>query len=70
MTSQCVTELEGHLRDMLGLKPPGVTGGKISKITELCNANIQVGPQFEHRLASLKQIDDANHLCLFSPNPF
>ena len=42
MTSQCVTDLEGHLRDMLSLKAPGVTGGKISKITELCNANIQV----------------------------
>ena len=42
MTTQCVGELEGHLRDMLSLKAPGVTGGKISKITELCNANIQV----------------------------
>ena len=42
MTSLCVSELEGHLRDMLGLKAPGVTGNKIQKITELCNANIQV----------------------------
>jgi protein NRD1 len=27
---------------MLALKPPGITGGKVSSITALCNTNIQV----------------------------
>ena len=38
----CVAELDTILQSMLGLKPPGVTGGKIQSITSLCNANIQV----------------------------
>ena len=37
-----VAELDGVLQSMLSLKPPGVTGGKISSVTALCNANIQV----------------------------
>lgn len=37
----CVAELDAILQSMLALKPPGVTGGKISSITTLCNANIQ-----------------------------
>ena len=38
-----VAELDGILQSMLSLRPPGVTGGKISSVTTLCNANIQVG---------------------------
>jgi protein NRD1 len=40
--SSAVAELDAHLQSMLNLKPPGVSGSKISSITALCNANIQV----------------------------
>ncbi len=43
--SSPVAEVGEILQSMLGLKPPGVTGGKISSITALCNANIQVRSQ-------------------------
>ena len=41
MTS-AVAELDGYLQAMLGLKPPGVSGSKITAITSLCTANVQV----------------------------
>ena len=40
--SSCVAELDTILQSMLALKPPGVSGSKISSITALCNANVQV----------------------------
>jgi protein NRD1 len=40
--SSCVAELDGILQSMLALKPPGVSGSKITSITALCNANVQV----------------------------
>ena len=40
--SSCVAELDSILQSMLALKPPGITGGKVSSITALCNTNIQV----------------------------
>lgn len=40
--SSAVAELDGYLQSMLGLKPPGVSGSKITSITSLCTANIQV----------------------------
>ena len=40
--SSCVAELDSILQSMLALKPPGITGGKVSNITALCNTNIQV----------------------------
>ncbi|KAI2351364.1 hypothetical protein LOY94_003142 [Ophidiomyces ophidiicola] len=39
--SSAVAELDGFLQSMLGLKPPGVSGSKISSITSLCTANVQ-----------------------------
>ncbi|KAL2050933.1 hypothetical protein ABVK25_008831 [Lepraria finkii] len=39
--SSCVAELDSILQSMLALKPPGITGGKVSSITALCNTNIQ-----------------------------
>ncbi|KAL9119834.1 MAG: hypothetical protein Q9187_003612 [Circinaria calcarea] len=39
--SSCVAELDTILQSMLALKPPGVSGGKITSITALCNANVQ-----------------------------
>lgn len=39
--SSCVAELDAFLQSMLVMKAPGVTGSKISSITQLCNANIQ-----------------------------
>ncbi|MDI1489246.1 MAG: hypothetical protein OHK93_008524 [Ramalina farinacea] len=36
-----VAELDATLQSMLHLKPPGVTGSKITSLTSLCNANIQ-----------------------------
>lgn len=40
--SSAVAELEAALQGMLALKPPGVSGSKISSITALCTANVQV----------------------------
>ncbi|ETN36363.1 uncharacterized protein HMPREF1541_08640 [Cyphellophora europaea CBS 101466] len=40
MTS-AVAELDTILQSMLNLKPPGVSGSKITSITSLCTANIQ-----------------------------
>ncbi|KAI9787347.1 MAG: hypothetical protein M1816_007633 [Peltula sp. TS41687] len=39
--SSAVAELEVALQGMLALKPPGVSGSKISTITALCTANVQ-----------------------------
>ncbi|KAM3078168.1 hypothetical protein ACMFMG_002534 [Clarireedia jacksonii] len=39
--SSAVAELEAGLQAMLSLKPPGVSGSKISGITALCTANVQ-----------------------------
>ncbi|PGH18854.1 hypothetical protein AJ79_00267 [Helicocarpus griseus UAMH5409] len=39
--SSAVAELDGYLQSMLALKPPGVSGSKISAITSLCSANVQ-----------------------------
>jgi len=36
------TELEGLLQEMLHLKPPGVSGSKITKATKLCSDNVKV----------------------------
>ncbi|KAI9699339.1 MAG: hypothetical protein M1836_002949 [Candelina mexicana] len=36
-----VSELDAALQAMQSLKPPGVSGSKISSITALCNANVQ-----------------------------
>lgn len=41
MTS-AVAELDSILQSMLNLKAPGVSGSKITSITSLCTANIQV----------------------------
>ncbi|TPX11027.1 uncharacterized protein E0L32_008064 [Thyridium curvatum] len=39
--SSPVAELEAGLQGMLGLKPPGVSGSRITAITALCVANVQ-----------------------------
>ncbi|KAL8776167.1 MAG: hypothetical protein Q9194_003320 [Teloschistes cf. exilis] len=39
--SSCVAELDAILQSMLVMKAPGVSGSKISSITQLCGANIQ-----------------------------
>ncbi|OAP60135.1 hypothetical protein AYL99_05137 [Fonsecaea erecta] len=39
--SSAVAELDAILQSMLNLKPPGVSGSKITAITSLCTANIQ-----------------------------
>ncbi|PGH23147.1 hypothetical protein AJ80_02778 [Polytolypa hystricis UAMH7299] len=39
--SSAVAELDGYLQSMLALKPPGVSGTKITSITSLCMANVQ-----------------------------
>jgi hypothetical protein len=41
--SSAVAELDAYLQSMLNLKPPGVSGSKITSITSLCTANVQVG---------------------------
>lgn len=42
MASPPVAELEAGLQAMLSLKPPGVSGSRITNITALCVANVQV----------------------------
>jgi hypothetical protein len=42
MASSVVAELETGLQGMLSLKPPGVSGSRITNITALCVANVQV----------------------------
>ncbi|POS83209.1 hypothetical protein EPUL_004778 [Erysiphe pulchra] len=39
--STAVVELDAALHAMLGLKPPGVSGTRISSLTSLCNENVQ-----------------------------
>ncbi|ETI24315.1 hypothetical protein G647_03684 [Cladophialophora carrionii CBS 160.54] len=39
--SSAVAELDSILQSMLNLKPPGVSGSKITSITSLCTANVQ-----------------------------
>lgn len=41
MTS-AVADLEAGLQAMLNLKPPGVSGSRITSLTSLCVANVQV----------------------------
>ncbi|KAH6848379.1 hypothetical protein B0I37DRAFT_163192 [Chaetomium sp. MPI-CAGE-AT-0009] len=41
MASSVVAELEAGLQGMLSLKPPGVSGSRITNITALCVANVQ-----------------------------
>ena len=42
--SSAVAELDSILQSMLNLKPPGVSGSKVTTITALCAANVQVRP--------------------------
>lgn len=42
--SSAVADLETSLQAMLALKPPGVSGSRISTVTSLCMANVQVRP--------------------------
>jgi len=42
MASSPVAELESILQEMLQLKPPGVSGSKISRTTKLCADNVKV----------------------------
>ncbi|KAK4121785.1 hypothetical protein N657DRAFT_576698 [Parathielavia appendiculata] len=41
MASSAVAELEASLQAMLSLKPPGVSGSRITNITALCVASVQ-----------------------------
>jgi len=43
--SSPVSELETALQGMLGLRPPGVSGSRITAITALCLNNVQVWPE-------------------------
>lgn len=40
--ASAVTDLEAGLQAMLNLKPPGVSGSRITSLTQLCLANIEV----------------------------
>lgn len=40
--ASAVADLEAGLQAMLGLKPPGVSGSRITSLTSLCVSNIQV----------------------------
>ena len=40
--ASAVAELETGLQGMLALKPPGVSGSRITSLTALCVSNVQV----------------------------
>lgn len=42
MAAAAVTDLEAGLQAMLNLKPPGVSGSRITSLTALCVSNIEV----------------------------
>jgi protein NRD1 len=42
--ASAVTDLEAGLQAMLNLKPPGVSGSRITSLTALCVSNIQACP--------------------------
>ncbi|KAK4146533.1 uncharacterized protein C8A04DRAFT_34984 [Dichotomopilus funicola] len=50
MASTVVAELEAGLQGMLSLKPPGVSGSRITNITTLCVANVQHESVFIQKL--------------------
>ncbi|KAJ4307119.1 hypothetical protein N0V88_000496 [Collariella sp. IMI 366227] len=56
MASTVVAELEGGLQAMLALKPPGVSGSRITNITTLCVSNVQKAPG-THKLGVLYVVD-------------
>ncbi len=39
--ASAVADLEAGLQAMAGMKPPGVSGSRISSLTTLCVANVQ-----------------------------
>lgn len=53
--ASAVTDLEAGLQAMLNLKPPGVSGSRITSLTSLCVANIQVLP-FHHLMLVVRHI--------------
>jgi len=55
--SSAVAELDSYLQSMLLLKPPGVSGSKITSITSLCTANIQVRLSF--RNTTMRNLTDS-----------
>ncbi|RFU76258.1 hypothetical protein TARUN_5961 [Trichoderma arundinaceum] len=54
--ASAVTDLEAGLQAMLNLKPPGVSGSRITSLTSLCVANIQKTPG-THKLGVLYVVD-------------
>jgi glutamate-1-semialdehyde aminotransferase len=76
--ASAVADLEAGLQAMLNLKPPGVSGSRITSLTALCVANIQV--RFLHhyqpreRAQMIRIVTTSSHMLtdhvFFSPNPF
>lgn len=51
--ASAVADLEAGLQAMLNLKPPGVSGSRITSLTSLCVANIQACPLVRILVAAL-----------------
>jgi protein NRD1 len=64
--SSAVAELEAGLQAMLSLKPPGVSGSKISGITALCTANVQVCRTHQPISPSTLRVDFKLHANIIS----
>lgn len=77
--SSPVAELEAGLQAMLGLKPPGVSGSRITGITTLCVNNVEVRkkqlsherhPSDVHLRLCFVLVADMSALPASSPNRF
>jgi protein NRD1 len=64
--ASAVTDLEAGLQAMLNLKPPGVSGSRITSLTSLCVSNIQACPLLLPRLLALTIVP--HHICRPSAN--
>ena len=56
-SASVVADLEAGLQGMLSLKPPGVSGSRITNITALCVANVQVSSSSMHANAKRRTAD-------------
>lgn len=59
--ASAVTDLEAGLQAMLNLKPPGVSGSRITSLTSLCVSNIQVSDAIRPRRSDVSPCTNRPH---------
>lgn len=60
-----VTDIEAGLQAMLNLKPPGVSGSRITSLTQLCLTNIEVS----NKRTTRPLLNSTDHLNLVRVRP-